>query len=88
MLLNKNTNPFNEQDRFNQKMNNLKDEAKKNTDIIKFKKQTATIYNSDPTNKDSMKSRSINVLQERYQNGQISLDEFNKKCNEINKNCK
>ncbi len=35
--------------------------------------------------KKEMSSKAYNMLEERYQNGLITLEEFTKKCNEIRK---
>ncbi|MBR2998108.1 MAG: hypothetical protein IKF37_03410 [Bacilli bacterium] len=45
----------------------------------------AYLKNSNATNKNDMLDKSFAMLQERYNNGLISLEEFNKKCNQINK---
>ena len=39
----------------------------------------------DVTSKTDMADKSYAMLKERYQNGLITLEEINKKCNQINK---
>ena len=39
----------------------------------------------DVNSKSEMLDKSYAMLKERYQNGLITLDEFNKKCNKLNK---
>ena len=39
----------------------------------------------DSSNQKEMLNESFQILQERYQNGLISLEEFTKKCNQLNK---
>ena len=43
------------------------------------------MQHSDPTSRDNMRDKSLAMLQERLENGTISLDEFNKKVSQINK---
>ncbi len=43
-------------------------------------KQHTNVYS-----KKEMSSKAYSILEERYQNGFISLEEFTKKCNEIRK---
>lgn len=40
---------------------------------------------SDVNNKNDMTNKSFAMLQERYNNGLISIEEFTKKCNQLNK---
>ena len=44
-----------------------------------------TMQHSNIMDKDEMKERSFNMLQDRLNKGLISLDEFNKKCRQIGK---
>ncbi len=44
--------------------------------------QTAKHF-SDPTNKDRMADKAFAMLQERLQNGTITLKEFHKKCEQL-----
>lgn len=58
--------------------NNLTQNSLLTRDLSSFK------Y-SDPTNTDEMNDKALAMLQERLQNNTISLDEFNKQCNNIAK---
>ena len=40
---------------------------------------------SDVNNKNDMTNKSFAMLQERYNNGLITIEEFTKKCNQLNK---
>jgi len=82
---NNNNNNLNNQT-FNNRFNNIKEESKK------FESRTNTIVNcesplqhSNVTSKNDMADKSFNMLQERFNNGLISLEEFTKKCNLLNK---
>ena len=44
-----------------------------------------TMQHSNVMNKDEMKERSFEMLQDRLNKGLISLDEFNKKCRQLGK---
>lgn len=50
-----------------------------------FTKDIKETQYQDVTNKDDMYDKSLAMLHERLNNGLISLDEFNKKCNELAK---
>ena len=50
-------------------------------DIFKSNKKS---YNVN--NKNDMLDKSLEMLRQRYANGNISIEEFRKKCNELNKN--
>ena len=45
-----------------------------------------TMAHSDIMNANEMHDKSFAMLQERLNNGLITVEEFNKKCNELNKN--
>lgn len=51
-----------------------------------FVENINSMQHSDPTNKTEMRDKSIAMLQDRLVNGTISLDEFNQKVANINKN--
>ena len=79
-----NTNPTGFQSNFEQRFNTIKEEWMKNHNQINpFKEDTIAKQYNDPTNKHEMADKSFAMLQERYNNGLISLDEFNKKCREL-----
>ena len=48
-----------------------------------FTKDIKTQQHINPTNKQDMADKSLAILHERLQQGIISLDEFNKKCEEL-----
>ena len=52
--------------------------------IDPFRKVEESHY-IDPTNKNEIADKSFNILKQRLDQGLITLDEFNKKCNQINK---
>ena len=45
----------------------------------------AAQINANVMNKNDMADKSFAMLQERYENGLISLEEFTKQCNKLNK---
>ena len=50
-----------------------------------FLKNNKIMQHSDITNKQEMKDKSFEILQERYQQGLITIEDFNKKCIELGK---
>jgi len=71
---------------FDKKFNMIKDQAKKNSTIINtYATDNNTMQHSNVMSKSEMADKSFSMLQERYNNGLISLDEFNKKCVQLNK---
>lgn len=91
---NNNNNNFNnkfndrqvqENTNFNRKMNQIKDNNENTIYNNPFVEDIHSMQHSDPTSKDNMRDKSLAMLQERLENGTISLDDFNKKVSEINK---
>ena len=69
------------EERFNSiKENNQRNQKEGNTFVKNQNNQYTNVLN-----KDEMADKAFMILQERFNNGLISLDEFNKKCNELNK---
>ena len=50
-----------------------------------FIEENRSKYHTDVTDKDEMADKSFAILHERYQQGLISLEEFTKQCNKLNK---
>ena len=81
MILGNNNN-----DIFNKRNNLIVEEGKKNQNIINmFQEEKIVKKSTDPTNKIAMADKSFAILQERYRNGLITIEEFNKKCEQLNK---
>ena len=53
--------------------------------FINQTKEINPMRHANVLSKEDMMQRSLNILQDRLNKGHISLDEFNKKCQEINK---
>ena len=71
---------------FDKRFNMVKEQAKKNSNIINsYATDNNTMQHSNIMSKNEMADKSFSMLQERYNNGLISLDEFNKKCTQLNK---
>ena len=71
---------------FDKKFNFLKEQAKTNQNKINpFATDKSFQQYSDVTSTNSMADKSFSMLQERLSKGLISLEEFNKKCKQINK---
>jgi predicted metalloendopeptidase len=83
---NSNKNNFTKQNtfttNFNERFNTIQEENKKNKNKINPFQEKITTYNNI-SNKNDMTNKSFAMLQERYNKGLISLDEFNKKCNKL-----
>lgn len=82
---NNNNNNINNQlkPNINHKFNNQNNNINKKNNQWNNINHTPKYYNVNST-KD-MHEKSFDMLQERLNNGLITLDEFNKKCNELNK---
>ncbi|MBR2827614.1 MAG: hypothetical protein IKE70_00060 [Bacilli bacterium] len=72
---------------FQRRNNLIKEEAKKNQGKVNMFQEDKRIHlaSSDATNQKMMLDKSFAMLQERYRNGLITIDEFNKKCTQLNK---
>lgn len=82
----KNNNDFlnNEKETFDKRIKQYKDNGKAKKTNIFVKDLKSTQY-SNSSNQNEMLDKSLAMLNERLNNGTISLEEFNKKCNEIAK---
>lgn len=78
-------NSLRENNNFNTKFNRIKEESKNIPIKNPFVDDIKTKHYSDPTSAKSMNNKSLAMLQERLNNGLISLEEFNKKCAKLNK---
>jgi len=47
--------------------------------------QTRTMQHTDVTSRSEMNEKAFSMLQDRLNKGLISLEDFNKKCNELGK---
>ena len=71
---------------FDKRFNMVKEQARKNANTINtYATENNTMQHSNVMSKNEMADKSFSMLQERYNNGLISLDEFNKKCTQLNK---
>lgn len=72
---------------FQRRNNLIREEAKKTQGKVNMFQEDKQIHfsSTDPTNKKMMFDKSFAILQERYRNGLITVEEFNKKCEQLNK---
>ncbi len=71
---------------FEERFNMVVEEGSKNNGKISpFIEKSQTNKYSNVNSKSEMADKSFAILKERYDNGLISLDEFTKKCNQLNK---
>lgn len=71
---------------FDERFNTVVEEGLKNNDKVSpFNETSQTNKYSDVNSKHEMADKSFAMLQERYNNGLITLEEFTKKCNQLNK---
>ena len=81
----KNNNFPSEQDRFNTRLNAVQENASLGQ-TNKWNQLDSDLTKSyDVNNKEEMTDKSLAMLQDRLNNGLISMDEFHKKCEQINK---
>lgn len=82
---NNNSIPNNFTQSFDKRFNMIKEAGEKNKNKVNILANDKQTYHSDVNSKKEMADKTFSMLQERYNNGLISLDEFNKKCNQLNK---
>ena len=80
MLIGNNTNFNNDNNNFNNKMRAIK----QNTENNIIQNNDTNIY-KNISNTNESTDKAFQILKDRLDNGLITLDEFNKKCNKINK---
>lgn len=56
--------------------------------ISPMNEKASTMIHTDVMNKNDMYNKSFAMLQERLNNGTISMEEFNRKCRELGKHSK
>lgn len=78
---NNNNNNFNNNN-FENKFKKYQDNTQNHTGNIFVKDIKQHVY-GDPTSSNDMNDKALAMLNERLQNGLITLEEFNKKCQEI-----
>ena len=71
---------------FTNKFNQINKEHELNKDKVNINQEDKKAFNyGDSTNKNQMADKSFAMLQDRYNKGLISLEEFTKKCNQLAK---
>ncbi len=83
MIIGNNNNNILGKDHFTDRFTQINDEAKKRHTVNTFNPKDI-LKQSDVTNRNEMADKSLAMLQERLNNGLISLDEFNQKAKKIN----
>jgi len=83
MIIGKGNNNFLKTN-FNNRMNTIKDNVKNLVGPVE-NQQINTMQHSNILDRSEMKEKSFNMLQDRYNKGLISIEEFNKKCSELGK---
>lgn len=81
MLIGNNTNFNNDNNNFNTKIRTIKE----NTKVTNPTMNNNTNMYKNITNSNEAIDKSFQILKDRLDNGLITLDEFNKKCSQINK---
>jgi hypothetical protein len=86
MIIGGNNNSFpSEQDRFNTRLNQVNENSKMHQTNTWNQLEGNPLKSYDVTSKQEMTEKSLGMLQERLNQGLISMDEFQKKCEQINK---
>lgn len=81
-------NKFNSnQNKFQDKMEKIKNngELYNNSNVNPFVNDVNSQEYNDPTNTKKMNEKRLSMLNERYQNGLISIEEFHKETDKITK---
>jgi len=85
MIIGNNSNNFNN-NMFTNKFNRIKSEGEKNKDIVNPQAiDKKALFNGNTNNKQQMADKTFAMLQDRYNNGTITLEEFTKQCELLNK---
>lgn len=71
--------------RFNDNFNRLQNQNKNLNNSNGFVKDLSQQSHVNPTNKQDMRDKTLALLNDRLQKGQISMDEFNKQCTQLGK---
>ena len=86
MIIGNGNNKMNGSSNFDQRFHMIQEEGDKNRNRRNpFTISQPTNQHPDVMNQKEMTDRAFNMLQERLQNGTISIEEFNKKCEQLNK---
>ena len=86
MIIGNNNNIPSFNTNFDQRFNTVKENAMKNKDSIgPMNESPSTMIHSDVTSKSEMNEKAFAMLQERLRNGLITVEEFNRKVNELNR---
>ena len=86
MIIGNSSNNFNNQSKhFQNKWNNINENASKQTTKNIFVKDIKEQKYANASNSQAMHDKSLAMLQSRLDNKLITAEEFNKKCAEINK---
>ena len=86
MIIGGNNNSFpSEQERFNTRLNAVQENAAagQTNKLNQLNGNLTKSYNVN--SRDEMTDKSLAMLQDRLNNGLITMDEFHKKCEQINK---
>lgn len=79
-------NQLREGNNFNTRMNSIKENNSLRNNNNIFTRDIKDMQYTDPTSKSQMQDKSLALLHERLNNGDISLEEFNKKISNLTKN--
>lgn len=86
MLINKNfNNPQQQVKRFNDNFQRMQDQHKRMTNNNGFIKDLQQHQHVNPTSKHDMHDKTLALLNDRLQKGQITMEEFNKQCTQLGK---
>jgi hypothetical protein len=86
MIIGGNNNPFpSEQDRFRTKLNQVNENQQLHQTNQWNQLEGNPLKSYDVESKNEMADKSLAILQDRLNQGLISMDEFHQKCEQINK---
>ena len=86
MLINKSfNNPQQQVKRFNDNFQRMQDQHKRMTNNNAFIKDLQQHQHVNPTSKHDMHDKTLALLNDRLQKGQITMEEFNKQCTQLGK---
>lgn len=86
MIIGKNFNNHQAQtQRFNENFQRLQNQNKQMNNTNGFVKKLSEHKHVNPTNANAMHDKTLALLNDRLQKGQISIEDFNKQCQQLGK---
>ena len=77
-------NPNQQANRFHSNFKRVQNQGRQNNSNA-FVKNLSSMAHTDAANRDAMHDKTLALLNDRLQKGQISIEDFNKQCQQLGK---